>query len=276
MDSDDKAPRQDLMRRLFQRSAWRIALFLLLILLAYIAPRLYLYRGVEMTSAFKFVDMSMHLVNLDLLQKNRGLSVDQLKDPFIAAFPEVAQRKIGIRWPAGAYSIASHGARIWGPLSIWTTQLTTFLFTMILVAGVIFMGRAMGSLRVGLWGGLFTVLCPPLVASTWYFSLDYCMGAMVLVGLYLLYQTRGFTSPAYSLAFALWCSFGMNVKTSYGLYFVVPALLALILGRRSAPDQVPLKRVLLMAVGAFFLSVATFLGATSTIPHQKKLVILSV
>ena len=100
------------MRRLFQRSAWRIALFLLLILLAYIAPRLYLYRGVEMTSAFKFVDMSMHLVNLDLLQKNRGLSVDQLKDPFIAAFPEVAQRKIGIRWPAGAYSIASHGARI--------------------------------------------------------------------------------------------------------------------------------------------------------------------
>ncbi len=106
-------------------------------------------------------------------------------------------------------------------------QATNASFTLILLAGVFLLGRALAGTTAGLWSALLVVLNPALVASTWYLSLDYPLAAMVAVGLWLVIKTAGFTRRWWCLALVLWSVAGMYVKPTYCLYLLAPSVVAL-------------------------------------------------
>ena len=230
---------------------------LLLIAAAYAVPRCVALRGVSSTSELRYVDVLYHLLHVDLVAKRLVLPA---ADPFLARFPEVLQTDKPMRWPPGTYHAAAPWARLFGPLSIWTPLLTNLLFTAVLLAGVIGLGAATGQRRVGLWAALLTVLCPPLVAHSWYLSLDYPLVAMVTVGLLLLWRTDGFARSLDSLALALWSALGLWVKLTYALYLLAPSLAVLALGiSRSRREPRAWSRRLGLALGAAAVTLGVLL-----------------
>ena len=230
------------------RGKWPTLVLALLIVLAVALPRLLVLSGIHVAAVFEFADMADHLYFLDNLAKRHSLpGVD---DPFLTMFPETTPDRLAEQWTTGVH----HVARLWalrlGTGSLWTTLLTNLLFTAVLVLAVVGLGRSLGSLRVGLWAALLTVLCPALVASTWYFSLDYPLVGMALMGLLLLWKTRGFSLWRWTLAFAVWSALGTVVKPTYAIYVLGPAAWALVHGLRQARPRwlVPLRVVAGLAV----------------------------
>ena len=227
---------------------WGTPVLVALILLAgYVLPRVIAFSGVTMTSQQLFLDMPAHLTNMTLLERSAGVDVEA--DPYLSRFPEMLNLDFSTRWPTGIYEVAAPLARIFGPLSIWTTQLVNFIFTVVLVLAVVCLGSKMGDTRLGLWGALLTVLCPALAANSWYFSLDYPLIAMVTMGLYLLWRTRGFSSLPDSISLGAWSALGLWIKYNYAMYLIVPSLVALILGLRKGPHRGRILLHLAVAVG---------------------------
>ena len=196
---------------------------LLLVLAAVVLPRLWAYWGITYTAdSPPGTDMVAHLYRLDLLAKSFSLEDQLSSDPYFRKYPLGHHQIFQAQWTTGVYAVARPLAQLLGPQSIWTVQLTNLVFTVILLAGIIGLGAAMGSTRLGLWAALVTALCPALVASSWYFVLDYALTAMVAVGLFLLWRAEGFSHTANSVAFGLWSGLGMWIKISYPFYLIVP------------------------------------------------------
>ncbi len=208
----------------------RLVVMLALIAAAVVLPRVLTIRGVETAAIIEFADMADHLYFLDLVAKERSLSPAQQRDPFLLAFPETRPQQIAIQWPRGLYQLAGLWAPIFGAGSIWTTQLTNLLFTLILLGGVAGLGHGLGGLRVGLWAALLTALNPALFAGSWYFSLDYPLLAMVILALYLLYLSGGYARWLPTLAFALISALGCYIKPTFVIYLAGPALVGLVFG----------------------------------------------
>ena len=227
------------------------ALVVLILLGGYVLPRVVALGGVTMTNQLYFMDMPVHLTNMTLLDRISGLQLGS--DPYLSRFPEMAQLDFATRWPTGLYELAAPMARAFGPLSIWTTQLVNLLFTVVLVLAVVLLGRKLGGTRTGLWGAVLVVLCPALATSAWYFSLDYPLVAMVTMGLYLLWRTRGFCSLPDSISLGAWSALGLWIKYNYVLYLLVPSLVVLALGLRRGPRRGRLLLHLAAAVGVTFL-----------------------
>ncbi len=229
-----------------------LMLFLLLIAAAYVGPRVVAYWGISHTSILASHDPMYHLYNAEQLYKVNTLSERIDNDPLFkhhpGAFIPIHPRK----WPPGVYQLSFPLVAIFGPASIWTTQIINLLFTALLVAGLIGIGARMGSIRVGLLGSLLAVLCPPLAASTWYYGLDYPFAAGVVMGVYLLLRTEGFSLIKASVGFAVWSVMAMQIKYNYPLYLFLPCAWTLVVGLYRGPR----KRVLLSAV----ITIATGLG----------------
>ena len=236
------------------RAARTVAL-LLVLLGIFALPRLVALRGVSNTSHLVFMDMFYHLTKLDVMHKRQTLGHEQLQDPYFKQNPGLLRPYENMRWPRGVYEVGRLWIGSFGPQSIWTVQLTNLPFTLLLALGVVGLGRAMGGTRLGLWAAALTLLCPALVAHSWYFSLDYPLVAMVTVGLYLLWRTRGFCSGRDSLIFAVWSSLGLTIKTTYGLYLLGPAAVALVLGLLE-PGPPGRRRVVLHAALATLATLA--------------------
>ena len=213
----------------------QLVLFLVLIAAAHVVPRVVACWGVRQTSILSSHDPMYHLYNAEQLYKVNALSERIDRDPLFShhqgAFIPIHPR----RWPPGLYQLAVPLVAIFGPASIWTTQLLNFFFAAIMVWGVVGLGIRMGSIRVGLLGALLCVLCPPLVASSWYFGLDYPFAATVVMGLYLLFRTERFSRPWASLGFAVWSVLAMQIKYNYPLYLLLPCLWALGAGLYRGP-----------------------------------------
>ena len=173
----------------------RLIILLLLgaIVLAFFVPRLIAWRGIPMAVNLEFADQLFHLYHVDLLYKRHTLDEAYMGQPYFHQFPDMKNPRLPTRWPPGLYWVTFPFAKAFGVYSIWTTQLPNFIASVLIVLGVVLLGRIMGGTRLGLWAALLTVLCPALVASSWYYSLDYPLIAMILMGLYLLWRTRGFT-----------------------------------------------------------------------------------
>ena len=210
-------------------------MLLLLVLLASVVPRVVAFRGISRTAALSFFDTVGHLSNATKLARlhshGRAHTVDR----------ELINES---RWPPGVY----HISRLWigplGPLSLWTTQLTNLLFGVILLAAVAGLGARLFSVRAGLWGALLCALCPGLAAASWYYSQDFPLAAMVLVGLFLLHRSRGFSRWGETLLFGLWSALGLWIKFNYAIYLGPPALVVLVLGLLRGPARhMPLLRV---------------------------------
>lgn len=204
-------------------------LLVALIVVAYVAPRAVAYRGVQTVSVMAFFDGVGHLRNADKLYRLH------------AQGPQHVDSETLIRaeaWPRGVYHVTRLFMGWFGPLSLWTTQATNLLFSVVLVLGVIGLGASLFNLRVGLLGALLCILCPGLAAPTWYFTLDYPLAAMTMVGLLLLHRSRGFTSWQYSLLLGAWSVAGLYVKHTYALYLLAPSVVVLCLGLRSGPSRV--------------------------------------
>jgi len=226
----------------------RVAALLAALALALLVPRVLTLHGIEVAAVFEFADMADHLYFLDTLAKRK--LEGQASDPFFKIFPETLPDRLAEQWTTGVY----HVARLWalplGTGSLWTTLLTNMLFTAIMLGAVIGLGRSLGGIRVGLWGALLTALCPALVASTWYFSLDYPLLAMTTMGLYILWLTRGFTLWRWTLLFAAWSALGTVIKPTYAMYVVGPAAWVLVLElRRAGSHTVRLKIAARVLVG---------------------------
>ena len=203
-----------------------LLVLVLLVVAAGIAPRLLALWGVSHTAVHQFEDMPHHLMLLDVISKRRFLPELQ-RDPSLEPFSlynEQRNSHLRAQWPPGIQHLASPLARVFGPASIWTVQLTNLLFSLLLALGVVGLGRALDDLRMGLWAAAVTLLCPALVASSWYFSMDYPLVAMVTVGLLLLWHTRGFARLPACLALAVWSVLGMLIKPSYAIYLLGPSV----------------------------------------------------
>jgi 4-amino-4-deoxy-L-arabinose transferase-like glycosyltransferase len=212
-----------------RRCAWQLVAAVLVLLVAYLLPRAVALQGISLTAPLAYVDMAYHLASADLEHRRRALA-DQLDDPYLRRFPP--QRMHPGRWPAGVYHLARPWVAAFGPLSIWTVQLTNGLFALVLLGGVVGLGWILGGVRLGLWAALLTVLCPALVAASWYFSSSYPLVAMVAVGLVLLWQTRGLSRWPWCLALAAWSVLGLWINLTYALYLLGPTVAALVVGLR--------------------------------------------
>ena len=196
-----------------------VALLLAAILLAIIAPRWILLADVD-TTILKTGDTVSHLLLADHAAR---------ATPGILTYAEHAwyAKKMGrpaTHWPGGLYQAARPWVSLFGVHSAWATYATNLCFSLILAVGVIGLGMAAHSLRLGLWAALLTFLCPALMASSLTFNIDYPLVAMTSVGLLVLWHTRGFGRLGATLAFALWCALGVYVKQLYSLLLLVPAL----------------------------------------------------
>ena len=234
----------------------QLVLFLLLIAAAYVAPRVVAFWGIGYTSILSSHDPMYHLYNAEQLYKVKALSERIDNDPLFrghpGAFIPIHHRK----WPPGVYQLSLPLVAIFGPASIWTTQIINLLFTAIMVWGLIGIGTRMGSIRAGLLGALLAVLCPPLAASSWYYGLDYPFAAGVTMGVYLLLRTEGFSRIKASLVFAVWSVLAMQIKYNYPLYLLVPCLWTGVVGLYRGPrPRVALSAgvTLLTGVGFFAL-----------------------
>jgi len=233
-------------------------LLVALLVVAWVAPRAVALRGVAHGYHFRFMDMVYHLSNLDELDKLARLPAAARQDPFFHHFGGELDRFHAEQWPTTVYQVARLFLPLGGPDSVWVPLGVNALFTLVLVVGVLLLGHALGGLRLGLWGALLTLLCPALVAHSWYFSLDYPLTAMVVVGLALLVRTRGLSRPLATLGFAVWSGLGLAVKLSYALYLVVPGVVTFALAMRSGPRGQRLKVLYASALvvgGALLISV---------------------
>ena len=228
------------------------------LLAVYVLPRAVVYQGISDIDPQVFGDQIGHLNNLDLTLQRYEIPPGEGRRAFFVDNPQFI-RVNPSGWPRGVYEIA----RLWGGrlgvTATWTTQLTNFFFSIILAVGLVGLGAAMGSLRIGVWATLLAFLCPPLVGATYYLNLDYPLTAMVAVGLLLLWHTRGFASGKYSVAFGAWSALAVLVKTPYPLFLFFPALWAFIsgLGRSGRRAQVLIHGLLAagLALGLFLLLV---------------------
>ncbi len=214
----------------------QIAILLVLILVALVGPRLLLL-DVPLTVNLGFEDVTNHLLNLDLSHRRGQLDARQLADPYLEANQVDLLHLNPEGWPPGVYTVARPWVGWLGPLSVWTTQLTNLVFWVIMLLGVAGLGWRLGGLRLGLWAALLTALCPGLVASSWYFTLDFPLAAMTTTGLLLLWLTDRFGSWRWCLAFAAWSAAGVLVKPPYGMHMVLPTLAVLGLGLWRGPAR---------------------------------------
>jgi hypothetical protein len=269
----DKPP--SLSRR---RSYLRLGALILALFVAYLLPRMIALREVEVVSALVYRDMPAHAFMLDMLTKT--LFGGALEKPKTGLDLEYHPR-----WPHGTYYVASLFSRSFGPISIWTSQLTNFFFSILLVAGVIGLGTVAGSLRVGLWGALLVLLCPPIAGASYYLCLDYPLLGMTTLGAYLLSRTSGFQRRGPSLVFGVFSGFALWIKVSYPIYLFFPALAVLIgtVRRHEARKMRPVvNSILAMVLAALvaFVLLQPRLGAlwtefsnhmapsTATRPHE--------
>jgi len=227
--------------------ARRVLLLILLLAGVYALPRVVALHGISRTFQFRNGDQVHHLINLVL--RTRAWKPGVPRDSALLKHePGGFRPSFQTRWPPGVYMVASPLAAIFGPTSIWTTQLTNLFFLAILSLGVILLGKPLVGLRGGGWAAALTLLTPPVVASSWYFNLDLGLAAMAVMGLHLLRSTRGFSAWAPTIGFAGWSVLGVLVKGTYPLYLALPCLVSLVLGLR-LPGQ-RRQRALRAAVGA--------------------------
>ena len=217
------------MRRLLTAPRARLAALLLTLALAYVAPRVVAYQGIARMDRLHFGDMPLHLSNADRIHQLHQLPASQLDHPFFTAHPHLVQYN-AIGWPPAVYQLTSLWYGQLEPLSIWVALLTNGVFSLVLLAGLAGLGRAMGSLRAGLWAGLLALLCPPLAGSTWFYGLDYPLVAMTTVGLLWLWHTQRFHNLHAAVLLGAWSGLGLSVKSGYPIYLLMPALLSLGLG----------------------------------------------
>ena len=253
------------MRAIFKHRLARGCLLTGVVLAALLLPRLWALRSVELTSDLQFADTLSHLLNLDRLTRTYTLDRSQLSGPFLQKHPGVLQLNNQANWPPGLYHVALPAAATLGTMSIWTTQLTNLLFYGVLLVGVFGLGRVLGGWRVGFWAALLTALCPALVAASWYFTIDFPLVGMAAVGLLLLWYTRYYHSPLYTLLFALWAAAGMLIKFTYAIYLVLPCLWCLYHGLRHGPRRG--RMVLHLGLATALVLVLVWLGHGTGFKH---------
>lgn len=215
----------------------QVTVLVALIFVAVVGLRLLALHDVPMTASFGFEDVNNHLLNLDLGHRLGQLDRTQLSDPYLNRQMADILHLNPEGWPPGVYSVARPWVGLFGPLSLWTTQLTNLVFWAVLLLGVVGLGWRMAGLRFGLWAALLAALCPGLVSASWYFSLDFPLVAMTTVGLLLLWLTDRFVSWRWVGAFAVWSAAGVLVKPSYAMHMFLPTLLVLGLGLWSGPRR---------------------------------------
>jgi len=222
---------------------------LLLIAAASVIPRLVALRGVPHSAQLVFGDMPLHLLNLEKELKTWTVGYSSDNTPYFGEAPQDLQRHNFTRWPPGVYKVALPLARLFGPLSIWTTQLTNLLFLGVMVLGLFLLGRTLGSTRLGLWAALLAVLCPPLAGASWYLTLDFPLAAMVTLCLALLLGTDNFRHTGRTLLFAVAAALALYTKLTFPLYLLFPCLVCLALGLARGPRRGRIMLNLLMALG---------------------------
>ena len=238
-----------------RRRTLTIALLSLAILAAVAVPRIVALGGVSATHHFVFMDQMYHQANQNALALAASAPADEL-DPFLRENDWSRDLVHGTRWSKAIYhlNLGWHRLLDVGLQSPAPILLTNLLFTLLLLLGVAALGRELGGVRLGLWGALFTALCPALVAHSWYLSHDYPLVALAPGALFLLWRSRGFARPWPTLAFALLGGLAMYIKLNYALYLLFPSVTALVVGLRAG--QVGRLRVLGQAAGAALLVAA--------------------
>ncbi len=221
--------------RFMNRDRPRAAATVALLLLLFLLPRALSWGGVTMTSYLSFHDMPQHLCNADFLYKELTVEPEARLRPLVTDRQQMAMPFLPSRWTRGLYVLSLPLVALFGPLSIWTTQLINLLFSVVLALAAYLLGRRLVGPGLGRWSAALVLLCPPLMASSWYYSMDYPLVGMVLMGLFLLWRTRGFTLLWPSALFGAWSGVGLLIKISFPYYLVGPSLYVLYLGLRRGP-----------------------------------------
>lgn len=228
------------------------------VLAVFLIPRLWMLHGVDKAHVQGIGDAIEHVHNVHRLRQQVGEPAGSPRHPAIDACPGSAEMSAPMRWPRGVYYVALPFAALFGMASPTMILLTHTVFFLVLAGALIGLGWALGSLWAGWAAALLAGLMPPLVASTFYFNLDFPLAAMVLFAVFLLVLSRGFTRWPACLGLSAVSCLGILVKLSFPLYLGLPALTACVMGIRTHGARQVLPRaaayVGLTAVGGLWIS----------------------
>ena len=111
-------------------------------------------------------------------------------------------------------------------------MVTNLVFLAVLVWGVWGLGNTLAGRPVGMLAALLVMASPGIRINAWEYMLDLPLSAMVVVTVWSLLLTRGFSSRGRSLYFGLLCGLGMLTKWSFFLFLLAPVAMVLFEGLR--------------------------------------------
>lgn len=146
-------------------------------------------------------------------------------------------------------------------------------YMVIVLAATYGIGRRWGGRRLGLVSVALLAILPMFYAMSRYFYVEFALGAMVALTIYLMLTTEGFQRRGASLLFGLSLGLGLLTKRTFPVFAVGPVLVYLFISGLASELWRRLKRrprihwtkALLALVGGFLLAAVWYLPNRETV-----------
>jgi hypothetical protein len=155
-----------------------------------------------------------------------------------------------VYYPPFAYWVTDGFYALLGNQAMWVAVLSNIVFIAILVFATYGVGKALWDPWMGLLAAVFTVTTPMFVVAFKDYMLDAPLAAMVVLGLYLLIRSEGFSRGRYTLLLGLVCGFGVLEKWTFPFALALPVLATLVAAGAASVRERSALRVLNVAAAA--------------------------
>ncbi len=131
-------------------------------------------------------------------------------------------------YPPLAYWVTDGFYAALGNQAMWVAVLSNVVFITILVFATYGVGKALWDPWIGMLAAVFTVTTPMFVVAFKDYMLDAPLAAMVVLGLYLLIRSEGFSRSRYTFLLGLVCGLGLLEKWTFPFPLALPVLASLV------------------------------------------------
>jgi 4-amino-4-deoxy-L-arabinose transferase-like glycosyltransferase len=129
-------------------------------------------------------------------------------------------------------------------------MVTNLVFLALLVWGVWGLGNELAGRPAGVVAALLVLAAPGIRVNAWEYMLDLPLSAMVIVAVWALLQTRGFSLRGRSVVFGLMCGLGMLTKWSFFLFLMAPVIMVLVEGLQEDGKETTARRLANLGLAA--------------------------